>query len=337
MTLNVKPETLNYRVAFLGVGHWHTARYLGSLAKVGARVVSVWDSDRSAAERVAAQLDLSPAATPLQALERGNPEFVYITPRPDEAPAVVETVLRFGLPAAAEKPMGLNAGQVQPLADLADQLERFVAVAFVGRYDPIWRRVQELRAQERLGPVAHFHQRVVNGSPARYERDGVAWNLRPETAGGGSLRNLGIHCVDAFLRLTGSETAEVAGGSLSRRLHRRAVEEFAAAVLVSPDGATGTLEAAYTYPSMFEGGDPEVRVAAANAYLIQRAGELLCYTGDDDATETTVIRGPGNYERFVADTFSRWRQGLPPIATVRDCLRANRVVDAIYMRGQAAS
>lgn len=327
-----------YRVAFLGVGHWHAARYLAYLHQAGARVVSVWDSNPGAAQRVAAQLGLpGPAAGPAEALEAGQPQFAYVAPRPDEGPAVVEVVLRYGLPAAIEKPMGLDAGQVRPLADLAEQLGRWVAVPFVGRYNPIWARVEELRAQGRLGPLAHFHQRIVNGSPARYERDEVPWILHPETAGGGALRNLGIHCADAFLLLTSAEAggpepalARVAGAALSRRIHQRAVEEFAAAVVVAPSGAVGTFEAGYTYPSMAEGGDPEIRVATANAYLVERGTQLRCSTGDDGQTQSIVSEGPVGYERFVLDTFARWQAGRPPIATIRDCERANRLVDAIY-------
>ncbi len=86
---------------------------------------------------------------------------------------------------------------------------------------------------------------------------------------------------------------------------------------------------------MFEGVTPRFGwQRASNAYLIQRGNELVSFTGDDGLRETSVVSGPPMYQclfqRFVAERFRRWREGLPAQARLRDCLRATRLVDALY-------
>ena len=55
-----------------------------------------------------------------------------------------------------------------------------------------------------------MYQRLsfIAGPPERYDRNGNAWMLDPERAGGGCLANLGPHFVDLFLQRSANTTAE---------------------------------------------------------------------------------------------------------------------------------
>ena len=192
--------------------------------------------------------------------------------------------------------------------------------------------LDELEEEGRVGARSHYHFRVINGPPERYQLDGVGWMLDPAIAGGGCLRNVGIHAVDGFLRFTQGESVEVLSAAISYRVHGAAIEEFCAALLRSESGVIGTIEAGYSYASMKPGGDFEGRLSAANCYIIDR---------DEALTVATPGRWGGGGRcrfRFKArvmislgrDTLARLRDGRPPIACLQDCYRAMRLIDDIY-------
>jgi predicted dehydrogenase len=319
------------RVAVVGVSHWHAPRYLAGLRALGEEIVGVSDPDPAVAGRVAAELGVRGDTDGLALVDRARPDVVVAMATHAAMPAQTAALLLLGPGLILEKPLGRRAAEVEPLARIARRSGRFAAVAFINRHARLWDEFGRLQAAGRLGPVVHAHFRVVNGPPSRYTRDGVGWMLDPAIAGGGALRNLGIHSADALCRLAGDEPLAVRGAAVSRRAHAAPVEEFAAAVVGTASGFVGTLEAGYTFASMAAGGDAEARVMAANATLIARDGRLLVRTLDDGGEQRYDEAPAGRlYDVFLADSLARFRRGAPPLATIDDCWRAMQLLDAIY-------
>jgi predicted dehydrogenase len=78
---------------------------------------------------------------------------------------------------------------------------------------------------------------------------------------------------------------------------------------------------------MTRGGDGAWRIAGSRAYLEDRGGTLrITYP---DGTEERR-RSDASYEGFCADALARLREGREPLATVRDCARAARLLERIY-------
>ena len=253
------------RAVMIEVGHWHAERHASSFQLGGAEIVAVSDHQPGVAQRFAAGLGGGVHAYRDygEMLKAVQPDFCVVLGRHADLPGIATDVLMAGIPFAIEKPAGLSADQVALLVELAQQRSAFVSVPLVNRYNALWTWLERLERAGRVGPRVHAHFRIVNGPPSRYERDGVPWMLDPAISGGGALRNLGIHAVDAFLSYAGGEDVEVLGAAVSYRAHGRGVEEMGAAVLRSESGIIGTVEAGYTYASM-QGSDYEWRVAAAN-------------------------------------------------------------------------
>ncbi len=320
------------RVALVEVGHWHAAMHVRSLQLAGARIVGVSDRQAGVAERFAAGLDC-PAFQDYQAMLRDTrPEFVLAMGRHVDMPAIAYDLLQANIPFAIEKPIGLSADHVAPLVELARQRRAFVAIPFVNRYSELWTRLKQLDQAGRAGLPAHAHFRVINGPPQRYELDRVGWMLDPKLSGGGSMRNLGIHTADAFLKFVDGEEVEVLGAAISYRLYGKAVEEVGSALLRSQSGIIGTIEAGYTFASM-TAGDFEWRVATANATLIDRSRTLQVATLDDGQVQHLEIADQGRrYDQFGVDTLTRLQAGQPPIADIEDCYRAMRLIDEIYKK-----
>jgi predicted dehydrogenase len=317
------------RVAVVGVDHWHAEMHITALKEAGREIVGVSAQREESAGQWGARLGCPVWADLHRLVEDTQPDFVVAMARHADLAAVGAFLLETGIPFAIEKPLGLKSEQVAPLAEVARRRRSFAAVPLVNRYSPIWRHVAALRSSGRLGDIAHAHFRIINGPPSRYNSYGVPWMLNPAKSGGGSLRNLGVHVVDAFLYLTG-EDVEIAGAEIGFKLYREPVEEFATAILRSKSGVIGTLEVGYTFASMSDG-DYEWRIATAGAYLIDRAGELFVSTLDQEPLRFPTSPLQERYREFMVDTLSRAEHDVAPIASIEDCYRAMHVIDEIYL------
>ena len=318
------------RVVLVGAHHWHAGLHLRAFRAAGARVVAVTAADPAVARDLAAREGLTAHDTPEAALEAERPDLAVVMGTPLEMPAALRAAVEAGVPALVEKPVAPTAGALEPLAALAEARGAFVAVALPNRLSPVFAARDRLEREGRLGALAHAHFRVVNGPARRYERDGVPWMLEPRVSGGGALRNLGIHGVDAF-RFAAREAVTLEHAALRADPARPDLETHALLVLRAASGALGVVEAGYSFASLEPGGDFEWRLAAANAYLVERDDALLEATLDDGRRSRAPATPQGSrYDDLARDTLARLRDGRAPLATLGDLLEAMRLVDAAY-------
>jgi predicted dehydrogenase len=314
------------RAVIVGVAHWHAPIYAKALAEASVTLAGASDLDPIAGEAAAAQLGLAFDSDAAAMLDRLRPDIAFVLPRHDRAMDEARPVLARRIPFLIEKPMGRTGAQAREVADAARASGVFAAAALANRELAIWTRLAELRAAGRLGTVMHAHFRVVNGPPGRYRDWGVGWMLDPAISGGGALRNLGFHGVDAALALASGRTLHVRGAAVGHAAYRLPVEEFATALLQVEGGPAITVEAGYSYAAA--GGDMEWRIAATGAYLKQTSGRLEIRHADG-ALEATDMPPPG-YLALVQETLRRLRAGLPPSASLDDCAAAADLIDRIY-------
>jgi len=244
--------------------------------------------------------------------------------------AIAQDLLDGDYPFLMEKPMGVNASEVEAVAAKAARLNAFVAVPLAQRYAPFAARARELLAAGRFGPLSHIYVRINRPGPARYPAWDCAWMLDPVEAGGGCLRNLGPHGMDMFLHLTGEE-AQVTGAQLSRRAHECPVEDYASVMLRSSSGVIGTVEVGNGFPR--DGTDGEWKIAGRDAILTMKDGIVKLATEEGDAT----LPGAGvtaPYFTALRDALDHWRRGEAPPISVHECARAVRLVDQAYERAR---
>jgi predicted dehydrogenase len=319
------------RVAAIEVGHWHSlfdAAYLKTLVRLpDVRLVGVQDPDAGLAAQRAAQLGAPPVFGDYRdMLARTRPDFVVALGRHDAMAEIAHHLLDEGYPFLMEKPMGLDAAEVRGIADKAAAKRAFAAVPLFQRHHPFVSLARRMLADGAFGPLSHFHFRSNRGTSERYVQWGAPWMLDAAVAGGGCLRNIGLHGVDLFLHLAG-EDARVAGAELSTRALGRPVEDYATVVLRTPRGVLGTIEVGNTFPG--QGADGEWKLAGRDALLVQQGGSVRCVTGKG---EQEVAEPPAEPLPAVAlrDILARWRKGELPATGPEDCWRAMRVVDDAY-------
>lgn len=320
------------KVVVTGVSHWHAPMHLAGVARAGSRVVGVCDADARVARVVGDAHGVPVGADLVELLERFAPDVVIVMGQPEATLAEAEILVDAGVPCIVEKPIGLGGASLAGLVERVRDRGAFVSVPLANRYGRIWERLDALEAAGRRGRIRHAHFRIVNGPPERYEAAGVGWMLDPAAAGGGCLRNLGIHGVDAFLRLAAGEPVDVASSVMDAPPAGGAIETFAAVTLRTPSGFVATIEAGYTFAGM-RGGDMEWRVATDNAYLIDDGATLREATLDDGRDVIEAIPGAdARYDTYLADTLRRLGEGAPPKVTLADFHRASRLIDHLYDR-----
>ena len=150
--------------------------------------------------------------------------------------------------------------------------------------------------------------------------------LDPIEVGGGCLRNLGTHCLDLFLHLTG-EDARVTAAQLSWRALGQRVEDYASVLVRSASGVLGTIEVGNTFPR--DGTDGEWKIAGRDAILKFTGGAMHIVTarGEDTA--------PGEAAEPLAlmalrDALDHWRRGDPPPVSVQEFLPVAQLIDEAY-------
>ncbi len=314
------------RVALVGVTHWHAAIHLDAIRHAGVTLSGVADRDAAAAAEFAARSGTR--AFPLPELLAARPDLVVLMGHPATVGEDFASVLAAGLPVMLEKPAASDSAGLAALTRLAG--DAFVAMPLPNRCGPIWAEMERLRVAGRLGRLAHAHFRIINGPTDRYRRDGVAWALDPAVAGGGALRNLGIHPVDAAFALAGGAEPAVLAAATRPDLAGERVEGYATAMLGLPDGAVVTIEAGYTH-ALRAGTDAAWRVVSANATLLDRGESCIVATRDDQAeTALTPLPAAHRYRAFLVETLAALRRGTAPPAGLGDYLRAMRLIDRIY-------
>jgi predicted dehydrogenase len=320
------------RVAAIEVSHWHSlwdAAYLRMLAAMpDVTLVGVQDSSAEVAARRAAALGHPPAFTDYRAmLSETRPDFVVALGQHRRMAETAHYLLDHGHPFMMEKPMGLNAAEVRGVAEKAAAKRAFVAVPLPQRHSPFVERARRMLAEGAFGPLSHVYLRLNRPTSARYPAWDSAWMLDPALAGGGCLRNLGTHCFDLFLLLTGQE-ARVTGAQLSRRVHRQPVEDYASVQLRSADGVLGTIELGNTVP--YDGSDGELKLAGRDAMLVLYHDDTLrIITARGEETLKATPPEP-LYLTCVRDILDRWRRGDPPLVGVADLVPVVRLIDEAY-------
>ena len=326
------------RIAAIEVSHWHSlhdAAYLRVLAGLpDVEIVGLHDPSPEIAARRAAALGQPPTFTDYrEMLGKTKPDFVVALGQHRRMAETAHFLLDAGVPFMMEKPMGIDAAEVAGIAAKAAAKRAFVAVPLPQRHSPFVARARQLTADGRFGPLSHLYLRLNRPTSARYPAWDSPWMLDPALAGGGCLRNLGSHCFDLFLLLTGEE-AQVTAAQLSARALGQRVEDYASVQLRTAGGVLGTIELGNTVP--YAGSDGEFKIAGRDAILVSYHDDSLRLITAGDEEMTSAPPAEPLYPRAVRDILDRVRRREPPPVSVHDLVRVVRLIDQAYELARGA-
>ncbi|TJW11005.1 MAG: Gfo/Idh/MocA family oxidoreductase [Mesorhizobium sp.] len=317
------------KIVLAGSSHWHAEMHLDAARSCGAEIAGIWDENAEHARAFAARHGL-PFIADFARMLLSPPDVVLLMGHPSTVPARARSIIAAKLPLILEKPAASSTGELVALRDLARRHQAFVSVPLPNRFGPAVIAFERLRQQGRAGAVAHCQFRIVNGPPERYAAENVPWVVDPAVGGGGALRNLGIHGVDAALSLATGRVG-LKAVSVKNRIHPAAVEDHALLVLEDDAGALFIVEAGYTFASMRPGGDFEWRIVCANATLVDHGDRAICATLDDGAVVELPTELPATrYRLCMSDTLDRLARKAAPAISIEDYVAAMSLIDAAY-------
>lgn len=160
-------------------------------------------------------------------------DIIYVaTPHPFHKEHTLLS-LQGGKAVLCEKPLGINAAQVQEMIDQAQRRDLFLMEAMWTRFLPVMARVREWLDQDRIGKV-----RLVQadfGFCTPWQPKGRL--LNPELAGG-ALLDVGVYVVALAAMILGSDPERI---QASGHLGKTGVDEQTALLLSYADGAIADL------------------------------------------------------------------------------------------------
>lgn len=213
----------------------------GILPADNAQLVAVYDPNRAVNEEVAGKFGGRPARSVEELLDSGV-EAVYIASPPAVHLQQAVACARARKHVLCEKPLGLTVSDAEGMAAACREAKVRLGTAFMMRFHAQHQAALQLIQEGRLGqPVLARAQLSCWYPPLP-----GAWRQDPATAGGGSLIDMGSHCLDLLEMFFGP--AHSVSCFTQSTVHQYASEDSALAMLQFANGALGMVDAFFCLP-----------------------------------------------------------------------------------------
>ncbi len=213
----------------------------GIVAANNAELVAVWDLDAQANAAVAATFKAQPAGS-LTALLKHDLDAVYIATPADCHHEQALACASAGKHVLCEKPLGLSVQDATDMVAACQGAGVRLGTAFMMRFQSQHRAALELVQQQRLGRMVFGRAQL----SCWYPPMAGAWRQDPARGGGGSLMDMGGHCIDLLEMFLGRPTA--VSCSVNRTVHGYASEDSAVALLTFESGAMAVVDTFFCIP-----------------------------------------------------------------------------------------
>jgi predicted dehydrogenase len=236
-----------------------------------------------------------------------------------------------------EKPMATTSADAQSMVDACAAAGVKLMIAYRCRYQPHHFEIIKRAQSGAFGPV-----RLIEAINAQNQGDPNQWRLRKAIAGGGSLPDVGIYCLNAARAVTGEEPIEIEAqlSSPPNDPRFREVEETVTWLMRFPSGALANLSSSY-------GVHRASRLAVhmdAGSLILDHAfpydGQRLSMTKAEDGVDTETRLEIAYKDHFALEmdhmadcVLNKTSPKTPGEEGVRDI----KLMEAIYRAAEARS
>jgi predicted dehydrogenase len=234
--------------------------------------------------------------------------------------------LEHGKPVLCEKPLGMNAVEVEQMLAAAQIAGQRLGVAQNLRYNRSLELMQEWIEAGRIGRPLLAHAQFcfpADNSPRQ-------WIYDPALACGGPIGDVGIHCIDALRFVMNTRVAAV--NALARADERSApLEAYATIGLEFDCGAMGSVMVSTrgVYRTVVEVTGETGTIVSQYGLTVDTPVDVVLWRAGKAQERDTVSSGDG-YTRML-DSFSGWIEGQDEYrASAVDGLHNQQVLDAAY-------
>jgi predicted dehydrogenase len=231
-----------------------------------------------------------------------------------------------------EKPMGMNASELDVLLPLAKQVH--IAEAFMVRFHPQWLETRELVRSGALGRVSHMHVTF------SYNNTDAA-NIRNIAAsGGGALYDIGCYAIVAARWFLGADPQRVA--SVIDRDPNFGTDRLTSALLDFGGGRTCAFsvstQTVYHQRVHVYGSDARLEITIPFNQLQDAPMVYLTHRGQSVAGLDAEVHEVATNDQYTSqgDAFSRRvREASPTDGPLRDAMVNMRTIDAIFRSAES--
>jgi predicted dehydrogenase len=312
----------------------------GILAAPHASLVAVHDLDAKVNADVARQFGVR-AADSLAALLSDDVDAVYIASPADQHYRQALACARAGKHVLCEKPLGMTAREAATMARTFKRRGLRLGVGFMMRFSSQHQAALQLIRSGRLGQLVYGRAQL----SCWYPPIRGAWRQDPRKGGGGSLMDMGGHCID-LLEMFFGDVSRVSCFT-GRAVHRYASEDSATVMLQFRNGGMATVDTFFCirddasrnalelYGSkggiLAEGTIGQAAAGKMVAFIEKAGAGYAAQQSRAGARGEAIAPRPVNTYRAEIDEFSRAILGRrAPSNDAVHGLRSQRVIEACY-------
>lgn len=256
----------------------------GIVMAENAELVAVCDRDPAINQDVAKSFGATGVAG-LEELLACDIDAVYIATPANAHLDQTVTCARAGKHVLCEKPLGLSVDDAQTMIAACQSAGVHLGTALMMRFHAQHRAALEMIRQGRLGRPVFARAQL----SCWYPPIPGAWRQHSATGGGGSLMDMGGHCIDLLEMFFGPVRA--VSCCTNRIVHNYEVEDGAVVTLQFQNGAIGTVDTFFCIPD--EGSRNALELYGSEGSIIAR-GTI----GQSDRGEMLAClrAGPSDYD-----------------------------------------
>lgn len=335
-TPNADPVQKRLGVAVVGLGHLSLDQILPGFGQSRhMRLTALVSGERDKARAVAAQHGVAES----HIYDYGNfdrlkdnpdVDVIYIVlPNNMHAEYTVRAA-QAGKHVLCEKPMATSVADAQRMIDACRQAQRQLMIAYRCQYAPEHLALIEMAQKRTMGRV-----RLIEAVNGQNNADDGQWRHIKAMAGGGSLPDVGIYCLNAARYLTGEEPFEVMARVTRPKDDNRfrEVEDICSFTLGFPSGVVANCTAGYSFHE-----NRQLRVMADDGWFGMDPAfgydNLAVFSqrksGETDAQEQRRFAPMNQFAREMDAFADAIRSGKPVRTPGEEGLRDLRLIEAIY-------
>lgn len=320
------------RWGFIGASTVAHEHMVNAVRLAGHEVAAVASGSRERAQQFAAEHGIAFATDSVEVLlARPDVEAVYISSTNDRHCAQTLAAAAAGKHVLCEKPLAMTVADARRMVEACRAAGVLLATNHHLRNAATHRTLRDLVRSGAIGKplFARIHH-------AAYLRPVVqGWRIHDAGAGGGVIRDIVVHDVDALRFVLGSEPQEAMAMTQSAYLATGGLEDGVMAVLRFSDGLLAHVHAAFTARNAVTGfeilGD-QGSLVASDVMTVRPVGSITLRDADGD--RPVEVPHENLYARGVELFGSALRGNGSPAASGEDGMRSLAVALAVAESAQ---
>ena len=337
------PPARRLGIAVVGLGHLSLQEILPGFGQARhVRLAALVSGERDKARTVAAQYGVGEQhlydyATFDRLRDDPDVDIIYIVLPNNMHMEYTVRAAQAGKHVLCEKPMATSVADAERMVGACRDAGRLLMIAYRLQYDPYHRALIRMARSGEHGKV-----RLIEAVNGQNEADIPQWRHFRDQAGGGSLFDVGIYCLNAARYVTGEEPVEITARVTQPEddPRFREVEDICAFTLRFPSGTMASCASGYSFhesrqmrvmmDSAWVGLDPAFSYEGLTMRIGRKAGKAHAVEERRYSDRSQFAREMDHFAECV-------REGKQPHTPGEEGLQDLRLMEAIYQAAQGGA